>query len=82
MGNLQIKALPEELHTELRRRAEEAGVSIRDYVLALIRRDLALPSRQEWLDSLKRLKPVDLDRPAAEYLAEERARRGRRGPRR
>ena len=82
MGNLQIKSVPEDVHDELRRRAEEAGITIRDYLLDLIRRDLALPSRPDWLKSLKRLTPVDLDRPAADYLREERTNRERRADRR
>jgi plasmid stability protein len=82
MGNLQIKSVPEEVHEELRRRAAEAGITIRDYLLDLIRRDLALPSRPQWLESLRRLRPVDLDRPAAEYLREERSGRERRADRR
>lgn len=72
MGSLQIKDLPDHVHAELRRRAKESGMSVRDYVLAMIRRDLALPSRQEWLERLQQLRTVTLDRPASEYLAEVR----------
>lgn len=53
MGNLQIKGVPEEMHAELKRRAAEAGVTLRDYVFDLIRRDLALPSKREWLRLLQ-----------------------------
>jgi hypothetical protein len=72
VGNLQVKDVPEELHMELRRRAGQVGMTVRDYVLDLIRRDQALPSRQDWLDSLRGLKPVPLDRPAADIIRGER----------
>ena len=58
MSNLQIKNVPETVHTELRRRAEQAGLSLRDYMLRLIRRDLALPSVQDWLAEIDQLEPV------------------------
>jgi hypothetical protein len=32
-----------------------------DYVLDLIRRDLGLPSRREWLERLAASEPVDID---------------------
>lgn len=72
MAILHIKNVPDELHAELRRRAVLEGVTIRDYVLALIRRDQALPPRQEWLARVRHLPPVELDRPVAEYLMEVR----------
>jgi plasmid stability protein len=81
MSNLQIKDLPYEIHEELRRRASQAGMSVRDYVLDLIRRDQALPSRQDWLGSLRALPAVKTSRRPAELIREERKRRIRRGSR-
>ncbi len=72
MATLHIKNVPDELHSELRRRAELGGTTIRDYVLGLLRRDQALPSRQEWLARVRDLPPVRLSQPASEYLAEAR----------
>lgn len=76
MSNLQIKGIPEDLHEELRRRAAQAGSSLRDYVLELIRRDLAGPSKEDWLLSLRELTPADLGGPAADLIAADRATRG------
>lgn len=79
MSNLQVKDVPAGMHAELRRRAGRAGKTIRDYLLELIRRDLAAPSREEWLASVKELPPLDLGESAAEMIGAEReARRGRR----
>jgi hypothetical protein len=72
MSNLQVKDVPTPMHAELRRRAELAGKTIRDYVLDLIRRDLAAPSREEWLASVARLRPLDLGGPAAELIRADR----------
>jgi antitoxin FitA len=60
MGAIQVKDVPEELHEALRRRAVQEGMSMADYVLDLIRRDLGLPSRREWLERLAASEPVDL----------------------
>jgi antitoxin FitA len=60
MGAIQVKDVPEELHEALRRRAVEEGMSMADYVLDLIRRDLGLPSRRAWLERLATREPVNL----------------------
>jgi plasmid stability protein len=62
MGAIQVKDVPEELHEALRRRAIQEGMSLADYVLDLIRRDLGLPSRREWLERLTTREPVDISR--------------------
>src|SRR5215212_4978352 len=76
MGAIQVKDVPEELHKALRRRALEHGMTLADYALDLIRRDLRLPSRREWFERLATREPVNL-RPgeAAEALHAVRAER-------
>jgi plasmid stability protein len=75
MGNLQIKNLPEEMHDELRRRAAEEGVSLRDYVIGLIQRDLVKPSKKDWFKKLDERPRTVLDRPVADYIREDREER-------
>jgi plasmid stability protein len=60
MGAIQVKDVPEELHEALRRRAVEEGMSLADYVLDLLRRDLGLPSRREWFERLATREPVNI----------------------
>ena len=55
-----MKDVPEELHEALRRRAIQEGMTMADYVLDLIRRDLGLPSRREWFERLATREPVNL----------------------
>jgi hypothetical protein len=76
MGAIQVKDVPEELHEALRRRALEQGMTMADYVLDLIRRDLGVPSRREWFERLATREPVKL-RPgeAADMIRAERAER-------
>jgi hypothetical protein len=60
MAAIQVKDVPRDLHEALRRRAIEEGMTMADYVLDLIRRDLGLPSRREWFERLASREPVDL----------------------
>lgn len=73
--NIQLKNVPEEVHAELRRRAAQRGVSMRDYVLALIRRDQRLPAPDEWRSRVADLEPVEVSIDPVEVI---RAARGAR----
>lgn len=53
MKHLQVKNLPPELHEALRTRASQEGMTMSDYVIDLLRRDLALPSQREWFARLE-----------------------------
>jgi hypothetical protein len=57
VGHIQLKGISDEVHAELRRRARAEGVTIRDYVLRLIERDQARPSKQEWVRRVQQLTP-------------------------
>lgn len=51
MAAIQVKDVPEDLHEELRRRAAARGVTLGQYLLELIRRDLRRPRLLEWAES-------------------------------
>ena len=57
MGSVQVRNVDEETHNLLRRRAAAAGMTLSDYVLELIRKDLRKPSEAEWLARLRTLPP-------------------------
>lgn len=65
MSFIQVKNVPERVHEAVRQRAAREGMTLSDYVLDLIQRDLALPSRREWLDRLATRRPVEVDALAA-----------------
>lgn len=55
MGDLLIRDLPAATHAELKRRAEEAGMSLQAYVTGLLEQHTARPTIREWLRSLDEL---------------------------
>jgi plasmid stability protein len=59
MGALQVKNIPPDLHDAIRRRAAEQGLTVSDYILELVRRDLAVPSQREWFAELAGRGPVE-----------------------
>jgi plasmid stability protein len=58
MSAIQVKDVPEELHSKLRERAHKQGQSLSSYILDVLQRDLAMPTTREWLDRLKQDEPV------------------------
>lgn len=58
MGALQVKNVPPGLHEAARRRAAEEGLTVSEYILTLVQRDLALPSQRRWLAELGMREPV------------------------
>ena len=61
MSNVQVKNVPPDLHQALRQRASEEGQTVSDYVLELLRRELALPSWRAWLADLATREPILVD---------------------
>ena len=55
MGDLLIRGLAPETHEELKRRAQDAGVSLQTYVARLLERSTAVPPIADWLDQLEQL---------------------------
>ena len=73
MSSIQIKHVPDDIHEAASKRAADEGMTLGDYVLKLIERDLALPTQREWLVSLAEREPVEVDVPALlRELREER----------
>lgn len=58
MASLQIKNVPDEVLQEVRRRAAQRHVSIRDYLLALVLADQRVPSLEDWLAGASDVAPV------------------------
>ena len=59
MGSVQVRDMPEDLHDALRRRAANEGMTVREYLLRVIERDLSLPTMREWLARVADLEPVE-----------------------
>jgi plasmid stability protein len=74
MANLQVKNLPEPLHTRLRRYARQQHRTLSDVALAALEREM---NRLDWYERLARRPPTDLAVSAASLLDEERGQRWR-----
>ena len=55
MGDLLIRGLAPETHEELKRRAQDAGVSLQTYVARLLERSTIVPPLADWLSELDEL---------------------------
>ena len=55
MVDLLIRDLPAGTHEELKRRAEEAGMSLQSYVTQMLTRSTAVPALSDWLRGLDEL---------------------------
>ncbi len=75
MSMLQLKNVPERTKRALRKRAEQEGTTMSDYVLRLIERDLARPTREQMLARLRNLRPIVSSRTAAQDLEDVRRER-------
>jgi plasmid stability protein len=59
VGAIQVKNVSEDIHEAVRQRAAEEGMTVSEYVLDVLCRDLALPSRRRWLTMLDTREPVN-----------------------
>lgn len=59
MASVQVRNVPEDLHHALRLRAAGEGMTVREYLLRVIERDLSLPTMREWLARVAELEPVE-----------------------
>lgn len=70
--DLQIRGIPVKTRDALRRKAVSKGVSMSQYLIDLIQRDIEKLPLDEWLALVRTDPPVDLGRPAADILREVR----------
>jgi len=57
--DLQIRGVPVALRERLRRRAGCKGLSMSQYVIEILKDDLARPTVAEWVAEVGKLPPVD-----------------------
>jgi len=77
VATLQIRNFPDDLKRALRERSERADLTMSDYVIQLVRADLAQPTMDEWLARLAELPAhPELNLRAARALDEARAEAG------
>ncbi|MGH2471965.1 MAG: FitA-like ribbon-helix-helix domain-containing protein [Candidatus Limnocylindria bacterium] len=75
--DVQIRGVPVALRDRLRRRAAGKGLSMSQYVIEILKDDLARPTVAEWASEVGKLPPIDLGgRTGAELVRETRREMG------
>ncbi|HEY3202902.1 MAG TPA: hypothetical protein VGL03_04495 [Thermoanaerobaculia bacterium] len=75
--DLQIRGVPVALRERLRRRADRKGLSMSQYVIEILKDDLARPTVADWAAEVGKLPPVDLGgKTGAELVRETRREMG------
>ena len=69
---IQVRNVPDDLHRELVRRAQARGMTLTAYIQSVLEREVQRMSGPDVVRRALELEPVKLDRPAAEYIREER----------
>ena len=69
--DLQIRGVPVALRERLRRRAAGKGVSMSQYVIEILKDDLARPTMAEWLAEGGKLPPIDMGGKTSAELVRE-----------
>lgn len=68
---MHIRDVDDEIHEELVRRAEASGMSLRAYVIDVLRAHTALPSFDEWVAQVWSEPPLPPDPRSSVELVEE-----------
>ncbi len=67
---LQVRNVPDEVHSILKARAAREGVSLSDFVKRELERTAERPSVLEWLDSTRQSKPLSAKKSPAQVVRE------------
>ena len=67
---IQVRDVPEQVHSTLKARAAREGMSLSDFIKRELERTAERPSMQEWLDLTQRAKPIAAKRSAAHVVRE------------
>jgi antitoxin FitA len=73
---IQVRNVPDRLHRELVRRARARGETLTQYIEHVLEREVERPLTEEILRRIASRTPVELDRPVADLLREDRELRG------
>ena len=72
---IQVRDVPEEVHSTLKARAAREGMSLSDFIKKELERTAERPTMREWLERTRQAKPISVQRSAAQVLRELRDRR-------
>jgi hypothetical protein len=67
---IQIRDVPEQVHSTLKARAAREGMSLSDFIKRELEHAVERPSMREWLDRTQQTKPILSKRSAAQIVRE------------
>jgi len=67
---VQIRDVPERVHSTLKARAAREGMSLSDFIKRELERTVERPTMREWLERTEQAKPISTKRRAALILRE------------
>lgn len=67
---IQIRDVPDSVHSTLKARAAQEGMSLSDFIKRELERVSQRPTMREWLDGVQQQKPITSKRTAAEVVRE------------
>jgi len=65
---IQLRNVPDDLHRKLKFRAAAAGMSLSEYLLREVAKTAEQPTMEEWLQRLKKMKPIKTRESSAETI--------------
>lgn len=65
---IQVRDVPDQVHSILKARAAREGVSLSDFIKRELERAAERPSMRHWLDRTKQIKPIRAKRSAAQVV--------------
>jgi plasmid stability protein len=69
---IQVRNVPERVHSTLKSRAASEGMSLSDFIKRELERSAERPTMQEWLRRTEQAKPIPAKRSAAQVIREMR----------
>jgi hypothetical protein len=67
---IQLRDVPEQVHSTLKARAAREGMSLSDFIKRELERIVERPTMREWLERTQRAKPIPTKRSAAQIVRE------------
>ncbi len=67
---IQIRDVPEGVHSTLKARAAREGMSLSDFIKRELERTVERPTMREWLERARLTKPIPTKRRAAQVIRE------------
>ncbi|MFN0168373.1 MAG: FitA-like ribbon-helix-helix domain-containing protein [Bryobacteraceae bacterium] len=67
---IQVRDVPEQVHSTLKARAAREGMSLSDLIKRELERVVERPTMREWLERTEQLRPITTKRSAAQAVRE------------